>query len=146
MNPHGNYPNTIPAGAETRLAWLVAFVTSGLVIVAGALALDLHNQKRRLENVSAQLQETLTLREMESKSASARTVTGETALQRARELASEEESDLKKLGEVYAQREPAVKQSVEMQDKFMALVKDLLDLAKFDRDAKEIISKYNIQQ
>lgn len=146
MNPHGNYPNTIPSEAETRLSWIVAVVTSGLVIVAGALALDLHNQKRRLENVNAQLKETLTLRETESKNAGARNATGEAALQRVRELASEEESDLKKLSEVYAQREPAVKQSVEMQDKFMALVKDLLDLAKFDRDAREIVSKYNVQQ
>jgi hypothetical protein len=146
MNPHGNHSDTIPAGVETRFVWLVAFVASSLVIVAAALALDLHNQKRRLENVNAELKETLALREMESKSASAEYATGEAALQRVRELGSEEEADLKKLGEVYAQREPAVKQSVEMQDKFMALVKDLLDLAKFDRDAKEIVSKYNVQQ
>ena len=79
-------------------------------------------------------------------SASARNATREAALQRIRELASEEESDLKKLGEVYAQREPAVKQSVEVQDKFTALVKDLLDLAKTDLDAREIVRKYNIQQ
>ena len=146
MNPPVPYRHPTPAGAETRLAWLVAVIAGGLVIVAAALALDLHNQKRRLENVSAQLKETLTLRETESKSAGARYATGEAALQRVRELASEEESDLKKLAELYAQREPAVKQSVEMQDKFTALLKDLLAIAKTDQDAREIVRKYNIQQ
>src|SRR5438034_1576119 len=103
MNPSGKYPDTIPAGTETRLAWLVAVVTSGLEIVAAALALDLHNQKRRLETVSAQIKETFTLRETESRSASARYATGEGGLQRIRELTSEGEADLKKLGEIYAQ-------------------------------------------
>ena len=146
MNPPVKYRASIPAGPETKLAWLVAVVTSGLVMVAAALALDLHNQKRRLEDVSAQLKERLTLRETESKSAGARVATGEAALQRVRELAFEEESELQKLGEAYAQREPVVKQSVEMQEKFTALVKDLLDVAKIDLEAREIVRKYNIQQ
>jgi len=145
MKPPVPYRDPTPSENDTRLAWLIAVATSGLVIVAAALALDLHNQKRRLEDVSAQLKETLTLRETESRTASARSATGEAALQRVRELTSEQESDLKKLGELYAQREPVVKQSIEVQDKFTSLVTDLLEIAKIDPDAKEIVRKYNIQ-
>jgi len=146
MTPRGHYPDAMSVRAEMRLAWLFSVVTSGLVIVAAALALDLHNQKRRLEDVSAQLKETIPVREVERKSLSARYATGEAALQRVRELSSEEESDLKKLAEIYAQHDPLVKQSVELQEKLTALAKDLLDLAKTDQDAREIVRKYNIQQ
>jgi len=146
MNPPGVYPYAKPAGAETRMAWLLALVTSGLVIVAAALAFDLHNQKRRFENMTALLKDSYTLREAESKTTSARYATAEAALQRVRKLASEEESDLKKLDEACAQREPLVKQSIEVQDKLTTLAKDLLDLAKIDPEAKEIAHKYNLQQ
>jgi hypothetical protein len=146
MNPPGKYPEAMSVRAETRLTWLVAAVTSGLVIVAVALALDLHNQRRRLEDVSAQLKETSAVREVESKSLSAQCTMGEAALQRARELSTEQESDLKKLGDLYAQREPMAKQAAEVQDKLTGLAKDLLDLARTDPDARDIVRKYNIQQ
>ena len=55
MKPPVPYYHPEPVGAETRLSWLVAVVTSGLVMVTAALAWDLHNQKRRLEDASAQL-------------------------------------------------------------------------------------------
>ena len=96
MKPPVPYRDPAPSENDTRLAWLIAVATSGLVIVAAALALDLHNQKRRLEDVSAQLKETLSLRETESRSASARSATGEAALQRVRELTSEQEAGTSK--------------------------------------------------
>jgi hypothetical protein len=146
MNPPGNYPEAMLDRAEARVTWLVAAVACGLVIVAAALALDLHNQRRQLEEVSAQLKETYTVREAERKSLNARYTTGETALQRVRDFSSEQEADLKQLGELYTQREPLAKQAAEVQDKLTSLAKDLLDLAKTDPDAREIVRKYNIQQ
>ena len=136
----------MPTEAETRTAWFFAVITSGLVLLSGALALDLHNQKRRLEDVDELLKDTLTMREAESKSAEARLATGQAALQRARDVSSEEEADLKKLADLHAQREPSVKQSLEVEGKFSALAKDLLELAKSDPEAREIVRKYNISQ
>jgi hypothetical protein len=43
-------------------------------------------------------------------------------------------------------REAVVKQSLDLQTKFQALIMDVLILAKTDDDAKEIVRKYNIQQ
>jgi hypothetical protein len=146
MNPPGKYPGMPPTGAERRTAWFIAAITSGLVLLAGALTLDLHNQKRRLENLNELLTDTGSLREAENKSAEARLVTAQAALQRARDLSSEEESDFKKLAAMHTQREASVKQSVELQDKFTALAKDLLELAKTDPEAREIVRKYNISQ
>lgn len=50
------------------------------------------------------------------------------------------------LAEAYHSREAMVKQSKEIQDKLQALILDLLMLAQTDPDAKQIVSKYNIQQ
>src|SRR4051794_32370431 len=111
MKSQGDHPQRTSDLAEVRLAWLVTLVAGGLVLVAGALAFDLHNQKRRLEIVSAELKETYALREAESKNLGARSRTGESVLQRLNESHSEGESDLKRLGDIYSQREPLVKQA-----------------------------------
>ena len=146
MKPQANYPERTSGFAETRLAWLIALVASGLVLVAGALALDLHNQKRRLESMGAQLKQAQAVREAEAKYLEARSKLSQSALNRLNEVQAEGESDLKKLGDAYTQREPVVKQSTELQNKIQALVNDLMILAKSDEDAKAIIRKYNIQQ
>jgi hypothetical protein len=145
MNSHGNNPERKSSSGAPRLAWLVAAISCGLVILAAALTLDLHNQKRRLENQSASLKETAAVRESESKSFDARATTANAALTRLRDLATEREADVKRLGEVYTQRDPLAKQAAEAQDKIQALAKDLVQLAKSDPDAREITRKYNIQ-
>jgi hypothetical protein len=50
------------------------------------------------------------------------------------------------LADAYRNREPAVKQSAELQAKLQAMILDLLLLAKTDKDAQDIVTKYNIQQ
>jgi hypothetical protein len=145
MNSHLDHPERRPSSGAPRLAWLVAVISCGLVILAAALTLDLHNQKRQLESLGAILKETAAVRESESKSLDERSTTANTALTRLRDLAAEREGDLKRIGELYAQREPLAKQAAEAQDKIQALAKDLVDLAKSDPDAKEITRKYNIQ-
>lgn len=50
------------------------------------------------------------------------------------------------LVDAYRTREPAVKQSADLQKKLQDLVLDLLLLSKTDEDARQIIAKYNIQQ
>ena len=146
MSSKDQYLEIIPSGAHTRQAWLMTFVTLGLALVTAALAFDLHNQRRRLEHISAQLKQASTLRESESKSLTAGSTTREFTLRRLTTIATEGEADLKKLTEVFNQREPVVKQAVDVQNKFQALVKDLLDLSKSDLDSRDIVRKYNIQQ
>jgi hypothetical protein len=120
-------------------------ISCGLVILGAGLTLDLHNQKRRLENMNALLKETVTVRETESSSLDARSTTVNSALSRLRDLATERQGDLKRLGDLYAQREPLAKQAADAQDKIQGLARDLVDLAKTDPDAREIVRKYNIQ-
>jgi DNA repair exonuclease SbcCD ATPase subunit len=146
MKRQDEFLELIPAGLEGKLAWFVAVFALGLVFVAGVLAVDLHNQKKRLEDVRAQLKQGLALRESESKSLSASHATGEAALRRLDDLFSERDEDLKKLAEARSQREPLVKQATELRDKIQALVTDLLSLAQTDADARDIVRKYNIQQ
>lgn len=146
MRAPAKHPGEAPALEETRLAWLVAIVAAGLMIVSGALALDLHNQKRRLQNLSAQLKGTSALRETENKNLVARSRTQESALRRLGDAYADTQSDLKKLNEAYTQREPMAKQAAEIQDKIQALANDLVDLAKTDQDARTIAGKYHIQQ
>ena len=50
------------------------------------------------------------------------------------------------LTKAYHDREPLVKQSKDLQEKLQALVLDLLLLSKTDDEAKQIVTKYNIQQ
>jgi hypothetical protein len=50
------------------------------------------------------------------------------------------------LTDAFKKREVVVKQSVDLQTKLQNLIMDLLILAKTDDEAKQIISKYNIQQ
>jgi hypothetical protein len=145
MNSHPDHPERRPSSGAPRLAWLVAAISCGLVILAAALTLDLHNQKRRLESLGALRKETAAVRESESKSLDARSTTATAALARLRDLATEREGDLKRLGDLYSQREPLAKQAAEAQDKIQSLAKDLVDLAKSDPDAREITRKYNIQ-
>jgi peptidoglycan hydrolase CwlO-like protein len=142
---NSNHPERRPSSGAPRLAWLVAVIACGLVILGAALTFDLHNQKRRLENMSALLKETVTVRETDSNSLGARSATVNAALSRLRDLATERQGDLKRLGDLYAQREPLAKQAADAQDKIQEMAKDLVDLAKTDPDAKEIARKYNIQ-
>jgi chromosome segregation ATPase len=146
MSTPGKSPTRNPGSEETRLAWLVALVAVGLMLVSGALALDLHNQKRRLENLSVHLKETAALREAENKSLAARGRTEESALRRLGDAYADTQSELKKLNDVYTQREPTAKQAAELQDKIQAVANDLVDLAKTDQDARTIAGKYHIQQ
>jgi hypothetical protein len=53
---------------------------------------------------------------------------------------------LTKYNEAYTQRQPLVQQSVELQKKLESIVLDLLMLAKTDKEAEAIVSKYHIQQ
>jgi len=48
------------------------------------------------------------------------------------------------LAKLYTSREPQVKQAQEIQKKLNDLVLDLLKLAEDDKDAKAIVTKYNI--
>ncbi len=146
MKPKETYDERMPDRGATGLAWLMALVASGLVFATAALAFDLHNQKRRLETFGGHLNRVQATREAESKSLEARSKTGEAALSRLNAVQTDVESDLKRLGEAYAQREPVVKQSNELQAKIQAVANDLLDLAKTDPDARAITRKYNIQQ
>ena len=50
------------------------------------------------------------------------------------------------LADAFKKREVVVKQSVDLQTKLQDLIMDLLILGKTDDEAKQIISKYNIQQ
>lgn len=52
----------------------------------------------------------------------------------------------KQLGEAHVKRDTLVKQSTELQNQLQTLLNDLLDLAKDDPDAKQIIEKWKIQR
>lgn len=143
--PATKHPVNAPPPDDTMIGWLVTLVATGLMIVSGALALDLHNQKRRLENLSAHLKETSALRETENKSLAARGRTEESALRRLGDAYADTQSDLKTLNAAYTQREPMAKQAAEIQTKIQALADDLVDLARIDPDARAIAGKYHIQ-
>ena len=144
MTHHRDYPEAASAGGDVRLAWLIAIIANGLVIVAAALALDLHNQKRRLETMSAQLSQNEAARDAEIKSLAASNATAQIPRSLACATYSDREAELKRLDETFAQHEPLAKQSTEVQAKLEALASDLLNLAKIDPDAREIVRKYNI--
>jgi hypothetical protein len=52
----------------------------------------------------------------------------------------------KKAAEAIKNREPVVKQSGELQNQLQTLLNEVLDLAKEDKDAQEIIKKWQIQR
>jgi Fic family protein len=52
----------------------------------------------------------------------------------------------KQAAEAIKNREPVVKQSGELQNQLQTLLNDLLDLAKDDKDAQEIINKWQIKR
>lgn len=52
----------------------------------------------------------------------------------------------KQLAEAVTKRETLVKQSTELQNQLQTLLNDLLDLAKEDPDAKQIIEKWKISR
>ena len=52
----------------------------------------------------------------------------------------------KQAAEAIKNREGAVKQSGELQNQLQTLLNELLDLAKDDKDAQEIIKKWNVQR
>jgi hypothetical protein len=63
------------------------------------------------------------------------------------------EKQIKQLGEAEKQvaelvenRKDLVGQSQKVQEQYTALLKDVLELAKTDNDAAEVVKKYNIQQ
>jgi hypothetical protein len=146
MNAPASYPDLARGGGRSRPAWLIAALAWGMVLVAAALVLDLHNQRRRLETLNERLKPTAALRDAESKNLDTRTATAQATLARLRDLAGEREAELRKLGELFAQRAPILEQTSEAQEKLQSLAHDILDLAKTDTDAREIARKYNIQQ
>ena len=131
---------------ETRLAWMIAVMALGLMIACGALALDLHNQRRRFETMADRLKGTYALRETEKKSFDGRRQNAESAIQRLDAAFSDGQADLRKLSEIYTQREGAAKQAADLQAKIQGLANDLLELSRTDSDAKGIVKKYNIQE
>ena len=52
----------------------------------------------------------------------------------------------KQLGELVENRKEVVGQSQKVQEQYTALLKDVLELAKTDADAAEVVKKWNIQQ
>lgn len=63
------------------------------------------------------------------------------------------EKQIKQLGEAEKQvaelvenRKELVGQSLKVQEQYTALLKDVLELAKTDKDAAEVVQRYNIQQ
>jgi hypothetical protein len=52
----------------------------------------------------------------------------------------------KQLTELVEKRKELVGQSQKVQEQYTALLKDVLDLAKSDADAKEVVEKWKIQQ
>jgi hypothetical protein len=50
------------------------------------------------------------------------------------------------LADAYHNREPVVKQAMDIQKKLQDMLMDLLLLSKTDDEAKAIVTKYNIQQ
>jgi uncharacterized protein YlxW (UPF0749 family) len=52
----------------------------------------------------------------------------------------------KQIAEAIKNRESVVKQSGEIQNQLQTLLNELLDLAKNDKDAAEIIKKWNVQR
>ena len=52
----------------------------------------------------------------------------------------------KQFGEAIVRRETLVQQSGELKKQLEALLNDLLELARDDADAKQIVTKYNVQR
>lgn len=52
----------------------------------------------------------------------------------------------KQLRDLAVQREAQVKQSLEIQTKYQALLTDVLELAKDDKDVKEVVENWKIQR
>jgi uncharacterized protein YlxW (UPF0749 family) len=62
-----------------------------------------------------------------------------------KQITSMEAAD-KQLAEAIKNREGVVKQSGEIQNQLQTLLNEVLDLAKTDNDAAEIIKKWNVQR
>ena len=62
-----------------------------------------------------------------------------------KQISSLEAAD-KQAAEAIKNREPAVKQSGELQNQLQTLLNEVIELAKDDKDAQEIIKKWNIQR
>jgi len=60
-----------------------------------------------------------------------------------RQLVSLNES-AKNLDNLLAQRESLVKQSLQLQERYTALLSDIIDLSQTDADTKSIVEKYKI--
>lgn len=52
----------------------------------------------------------------------------------------------KQVADLVENRKDLVGQSLKVQEQYTALLKDVLELAKTDGDAAEVVKKYNIQQ
>lgn len=62
-----------------------------------------------------------------------------------KQIADMQKAD-KNMGEAVVKRETLVKQSAELQSQLQSLLNDLLDLAKTDDEAKQIIEKWKVQR
>jgi hypothetical protein len=142
MNPPP--PPTIRA--SSTLAWLLAGVSVGLALLSCTLVFALDVQRTALQDRQAQLIRSYSLREAESKRLTATAATAESELDRLNQTYQDGKSDLTRITEARTKREPLVEQSTTLQVKVESLIMDLLILARSDRDAQMIVSRYHIHQ
>jgi hypothetical protein len=143
MNPP---PPPQSARASSTLGWLLAGVSVGLALLSGTLVFALDVQRTALQNHQAQIIRTYSLREAESKRLVATAATAQSELGRLNQTYDDSKSDLTRITEARAKREPLVEQSTTLQVKVESLIMDLLILARSDRDAQMIVSRYHIHQ
>ncbi|HEY3898297.1 MAG TPA: hypothetical protein VGM54_06775 [Chthoniobacter sp.] len=143
MNPPINPP---AARANSPLGWLLAAVAVGLALLASTLVFALDVQRTVLQDRQAQLVRAYSLREAESKRLAASTVTAESELDRLNQTYEDGKSDLTRVTEARSKREPLVEQSTSLQVKVESVIVDLVTLAKSDRDAQMIVTRYHIHQ
>jgi hypothetical protein len=146
MNSPANIPALPPVRVNSTVARLLALVSSGLVLVSGALVFDLANQKDSLRQSQAQQAHEHALREAEIQHLTASHAMEEAEIKRLADTYAEGESALRQLADAQSKREPLVKQSAEVQKKLQDLLVDLLELGKTDDETKAILAKYDVRQ
>jgi ribosome-binding ATPase YchF (GTP1/OBG family) len=143
MNPPLSSPT---ARANSALGWLLAGVSVGLALLATTVVFALDVQRTVLQDRQAQLVRAYSLREAESKRLVATDATAESELERLNQAYEDGKADLKRVTEARSKREPLVEQSTSLQVKVESVIVDLLILAKSDRDAQMIVTRYHIHQ
>jgi hypothetical protein len=128
------------------LGWLLAGVSVGLALLSSTLVFALDVQRTVLQDRQAQLIRTYTLREVESKRLVAAAATAESELGRVNQTYEDGKADVARITETRTKREPLVEQSTTLQVKVESLVMDLLTLARSDRDAQMIVTRYHFHQ